>query len=351
MALPQRLEDVTPEWLTGALAAAFPGVRVTSVRPDAPIHGTATNVGLTLTYADPENPGPQRVWLKAGYEEHSAAMAPVGVYRTEAGFYRDLAPKVPLRTPRCWFADADTAGQGVVLLEDLATRGVEFGRADRPVDPDRAAAVLSALAALHAATWERREFLELPFVHDGITTDGPETAWFRAQTPEEVARWLDERVHVAVPDEVRDPARIVAAFWALAARTHDAPRCLLHSDAHIDNIWFDAGGPGFLDFQGLFFASWAWDVNYFLVKSTDPEVRRAHEHDLLRHYLAELAAHGAPAPGWDAALLAYRRHTAYAFFCAIVNPDSFKPPAINAAWMGRAAQAAADLDVFGALGV
>ena len=60
---------------------------------------------------------------------------------------------------------------------------------------------------------------------------------------------------------------------------------------------------------------------------------------------------GADAPNWDTAWLSYRRYNAYGLFVKIVNPDIFKPRAINLAWMSRHVAAAEDLETFESLGV
>ena len=49
--LPTALTEITPEWLTTALSEYAPGTRVVSANLGEPIHGTATNVRVTLEYA------------------------------------------------------------------------------------------------------------------------------------------------------------------------------------------------------------------------------------------------------------------------------------------------------------
>ena len=47
-----------------------------------------------------------------------------------------------------------------------------------------------------------------------------------------------------------------------------------------------------LDWQLMMRGSWAHDVTYLMVTALDPEVRRAHQLDLLGEYLDRLAAAG-----------------------------------------------------------
>ena len=352
---PARLADVTPEWLTHALSERWPGTLVDSVELGVPIHGTATNAALTVRYTrqPSSEPLPQRMWLKGGYEPHFQFMAPSRIYEIEPLFYRELAPRLSVQVPRCFYAGNDpVTHQGVLLLEDLASAGVSFGNATRPVSPDVVARGLSMLARLHASTWNQSWPLDLWYVEHGIPSEGPAAGWYRQQTPEVFARYLVERADAQVPESVRAPERIVAAFWKLAAMSRDAPRCLIHSDSHLDNFYFNTAlEPGLLDWQSPRVGCWAWDVSYFIISALDIEVRRHEERALLSHYLDELALRGVAAPSMDEAWLAYRRYNAYGLFVKIVNPDVFKPRAINVAWMSRHVQATEDLETFESLGV
>jgi Phosphotransferase enzyme family len=352
--LPTTLDEITPDWVSHAISESV-GVPVRAVAMGEPIHGTATNVRLTLEYsADPPGASlPPTMWLKGGFEQHSAQTASYGTYESEATFYQRLAPNLPLRMPACYYAAADPAShQGILLLEDLAARGVRFGIATEPLDADEAAVVLDGLARLHAATWNDLTYAALPFVHIGLPTDDAGALFFRAHTPDVVAEWIERRSDdVQVPPAVNKPDLIVDAFWRLVQLSGEGPLCFIHSDAHVDNIYFDGGSPGYLDFQALYLSSWAWDVSYFVVKSMEIGLRRRSEAELLRHYLDRLASYGVtPCPSFYDAWLAYRRYVAYALFTSIVNPDLFKPKEINVAWMSRSVAAADDLDTLGALG-
>ena len=69
---PVDMAGVTAEWLTLALSQRYPQTIVEAVEFGEAIHGTGTNLALTLRYArQPEgNPLPPTLWLKGGYEAH-----------------------------------------------------------------------------------------------------------------------------------------------------------------------------------------------------------------------------------------------------------------------------------------
>jgi len=277
----------------------------------------------------------------------------VRLFEMEPAFYEDLAPRLPIRVPECHYSGRDAVThQGLVLLEDLSAKGVEFGNATRPISSDQVAAGLSLLARLHAATWQERWPLDFWFVTPGIPLDNDRGAWFVQQTPETIAHYIADRAEANTPASVNNPERIIRAFRALAAQALDAPACLIHSDCHLDNFYFSADGqPGLMDWQSPRYGSWAWDVSYFIISALDIPVRRNAERDLLKHYLEELRHLGVEAPDWNAAWLAYRRYNAYGLFVKIVNPDIFKPRHINVAWMSRHVAATEDLETFESLGV
>ncbi|HEY6355892.1 MAG TPA: phosphotransferase [Burkholderiaceae bacterium] len=352
---PPNLSDVTPEWLTLALSQRHPGTVVEAAEFGEAIHGTGTNVALTLRYARQSggNPLPTTLWLKGGYEKHFEYMAPSRIYEIESLFYRELAPRLDVRVPLCYYAGNDeVTHQGLMLLENLAANGASFGNATRPVSPDTVARGLTTLARLHASSWGHDWPQAHWYVEQGIPSAGPQAAWYRDQTPEVFVRYIAERAEACTPAGINAPERIVSAFWKLAAMSREAPRCLIHSDSHLDNFYFDAGGePGLIDWQSPRLGCWAWDVSYFIISALDIDVCRRHERALLGHYLEALAAGGVAAPRMEDAWLAYRRYNAYGLFVKIVNPDMFKPRAINVAWMSRHVAAAQALDTFASLGV
>jgi aminoglycoside phosphotransferase (APT) family kinase protein len=154
-----------------------------------------------------------------------------------------------------------------------------------------------------------------------------------------------------VPEYLRDRDRVQRAAEAMWDADEMPPHCLIHGDAHIGNMYFEHdGAPRFLDWQGAMRGHWAHDVTYFVVGALTVEDRRAHQEELLRHYLERLAAHGAPAPGFDDAWTAFRRHVMHGFFW-VVNPEELQPEDVNVAEAERFSVAAADLEPWEILGV
>lgn len=72
-------------------------------------------------------------------------------------------------------------------------------------------------------------------------------------------------------------------------------RTLLHGDPHIGNIYFTKdGSTGFLDWSAFHFASCFHDIAYHMTAMLTTEDRRAHEMEILDHYLDSLHKLGGP---------------------------------------------------------
>ncbi len=73
-------------------------------------------------------------------------------YRSEVGFYRDIASTVDVATPRCWYAAiTDDSLAFTLLLDDLSPRVPGVQAAGCTIEQARLA--VANLAALHAGRW------------------------------------------------------------------------------------------------------------------------------------------------------------------------------------------------------
>ena len=156
---PITIEDITPEWLTGALtqSGALTKGRVTAFTA-APL---GAGVGfmsamrrLNLTYDDPAGGGPASLIAKLPPPDPGARVIDeaFNFYEKEVGFYRSLAPSTPMRTPRAYFAAYEPATRDfALLLEDLAPR--QIGDQLEGLSADRLALALKGAAGLHGRWW------------------------------------------------------------------------------------------------------------------------------------------------------------------------------------------------------
>lgn len=350
--IPQSPEDVDPLWLTRALSQTHPGVIVETATVDQVVHGAGTKLRLHLTYRGACAGLPAVLWAKAGWEDHSALMERVGSYAREARFYRDIAPQLTVRAPRCWFAAWNEQGQGIILMEDLTANGGVLWDCRTPASPDSVADMLDNLARVHAPYWESaalRSILDVP-----IRRTGPSSEWPLANGPPRIAACLAGPRGTHIPARVKDPDRIDRAFWAMVDSMAALPHgCLIHGDAHPGNSYTNADDRAALyDWQTLARGPWGHDVAYHIVTALNVENRRRCEQDLLRHYLERLRAHGVAAvPAFGDAWDHYRRHIAYPLHIWITNLTTHQSEQNCQAMATRLGIAADDFDFFTLWGV
>ena len=282
------------------------------------IDGTATKVRLRLAYGPHTRRDglPDQMCVKGGFGAYREYLGGMGLYSGEVRFFNEIAPLYELARPASFFGLTQTDPvQGIVALEDLEARGVVFARATRPLSVKLAAAGLDTLAALHGQSWadERPQRLGVePLLSDSTE---PILRDFLAALPERFAAPRG----FAAPVALHEPDRLRAAFAAYRVGVQRDASCVVHGDAHIGNAYIEPDGRvGFVDWQTVGVGPWVHDVNYFLVSALDVPDRRAHERELLGHYLKALVSFGCPPRDWTrrGATTAGRRSTASWAGCA-----------------------------------
>ena len=354
-AIPGDLAAVTPAWLTRALQPCAEGVVVSRVDADGLVSGTTARARLALRFEGPgrraDLPGTMFVKLAPQDLRTRLFVGLLGLGRSEVAFYRTAREGLPVRAPRVYFAAAARRGtRFALLLEDLVASGCRFADITAPSDPERASAVMRALAKLHAAYWES------PRLHGDLAyrRGSPRDPVFR------VGRILSDlslrpalaRFGELVPDELQQAAGFLAGHrLALESLWARPPLTLIHGDAHLGNLFFDGPEVGFLDWQVAQPGQGLRDVTYFLSNSLSVETRRAHGEELIRVYLAALAEAGAPPVPFSLAWEQHRLHALYTWIACIVTAAAatLQQETIVRAGLERSSAAVMDLDSLGAL--
>ncbi len=328
LSIPERLDDLTPEWLTAALresgALAATGA-VTSVERETLGEGAGflgDIARLTLAYEGETGDAPPTVIAKMPKLANRAMGELLGAYERESCFYDEMAADLPLSTPRMYYGDFDrdlaserqemalkladrtprlltgrmtqlglwVSGRKkrryILLLEDLGD--AEPGDQLTGIPPERCATVLAAVARMHAAFWEsaavENRFWLVPLSIDARIRNRlfrDSQAGFR----ERFGRLVDEGFGRAMD--------WTSANGETATRRlqRGAPATLAHCDLRLDNVAFRDGEPIVFDWQLVRRGPAAYDVAYFL-SGACPDLTREDESELLRGYLAALEALG-----------------------------------------------------------
>jgi hypothetical protein len=245
-----------------------------------------------------------------------------------------------VRTLDCFYADVDSATMhGVVITEDVATSGATFLDALSPYTPDQVAESLEQYAVLHGRTWRMAR------TDEAWLTPRLEMT-MNARGLSEINGNFEGPNGSRVPEEVRDGERLLENIRQLACDLQSAEDgCLLHGDAHVGNLFLDsAGRPCLVDWQLVQRGPWYLDVGYHIGCALSPGERRAHESELLSHYLDCLRAQGVDPPSWEEAWRSIGIGMVYGLFLWAITLKVAPP--IIAAMLERLGGAVSDHGVY-----
>lgn len=343
LTIPGDWTEVTPAWMTRALARSFPGAEVDRVELVLRDDGTNRRARFALTYAAGD--GPATVFVKAADPAHTARNAETGGVLNEPRLFQ-ADPALGVDHPAVHLALVDEARLDFVLvMEDVTARGADPRDATRPVTVDQAANGLRGLARLHSQHWGDRGSR-----HPGLAWVEPFVAWTGMSRGIAIGM---ERAGDLLPEPVRRlSGEAVDARWARFVGTlADGTPTLLHGDPHIGNTYvLPDDEVGFLDWQVLRRGNFSLDVGYFLQGAVTTEDRRASERDLVAEYHAALDVPDGERPGPDEVWLRYRAATAYGLAIWLATAAStWQRPEVSLALVQRYAAAFADLDGAGAV--
>lgn len=286
-------------WAT--LLQLEPGsVREVEVRADEQLRGmTSTLERVRVVLRDG---GHRHLVVKRSAEAFRGMGLTLPQWRTERDFYRTVAPRVSLFTPRCWHAEAsDDGASGMLVLDDLAP---DRAHLDEPAAHE-VRAVVDELATLERET---RAFpgaagvgTALP-VHQYLFADRIRAVWDGlrpsvAQRDAAFAGLLDE---------------IYAAYPRLLARIAHAEASVVHGDLAAANV-IPASGPaseplagtappariGIVDFGTVTVGLAAVDVSRIAAEcaaiAPDADAHRA----LVEHWRDHAGGRRRAAEAWD----------------------------------------------------
>ncbi|MDO5504147.1 MAG: phosphotransferase [Actinomycetia bacterium] len=276
---PILVEDLTAEWLSGVL-----GGEVTSFET-SPV-GTG-QMALCYRLELTGDGVPSRLVAKLPNRDPGYRSMVIGVYRAETTFYRDVAPTVDVRVPRCHHVSFADDGEFVLLLEDL--HPFEQGDQIDGCTVEQARDALANLAGLHGPRWCDPTLVEL----DGLALPDQDSSTFLAEVyGQAVETFLDDLGgHLEPGDhEVLRGVTGVLGTWGHARQERFG---LVHGDYRLDNLLFAPDGGATtvaVDWQTLSLGLPARDLAYFLATCLEPDARREHESDLVSTYHEALPA-------------------------------------------------------------
>ena len=289
---------VSVAWLAGTLnrAGLSIGGRLSAVEQEPVgtgrgVFGQLTRLRLTYSHRYPGEPASLILKAASGVAANRSRAKAFDLYVREARFYREVAPSLRLRVPRCYCGeiDADT-GESVLLLEDLGH--LQVGDQITGLGPERASLAVSQIAAPHAQWWEEQALNQLRWMP---LLDSPMmqqlAGMYQRQWPAFVSMHGDDL-----------PIGSAALGECVGSHVDDVlaglsrpPLTIIHGDFRADNLYFGAPHrPQIVvaDWQLACRGRGAFDVAYLLCQSLRSNDRRRHELAILRLWYQRLMSAG-----------------------------------------------------------
>jgi hypothetical protein len=292
-------EAITPDWLTGVLAAGGVRARVRDFAMQRVGTGQiGQSVRFSLDYAEAEEGAPATLVGKFAAPEPDSRNTGIvlGNYRREINFYNHLAGTALIATPRCYLAAIDDETHDFVLMmEDLAP--AEPGDQLKGCTLEQARLVVREAAHLHASHWDDPAIEDLAWVSGtraaaGLSSTGSSDPDVLKNLWKGFCARYGERL---APDALHVGERLIARYDRYQT-AYQGPKSLVHIDFRPDNMMFGTPAGGrpvtVVDWQSLAFGCGVTDVAYFLAGALKPDERRRRERDLLAEYHQRLAELG-----------------------------------------------------------
>jgi hypothetical protein len=351
--LAQRPSDLTLRWAQRVVDRRFDNVVVSGMSTLSIDIGTTTRVRLMVEHNGP--PGLPRRWFvklpSLAWRARLITTLP-GLLHNEARFYKEAAQVVPALVPDFLAAESEPGRGATLVLRDVTESGAIAGNPDDMLTAAQAALVVAQLARFHAYFWDKADLVQRLHWLAGPVRRLEDRLGTALAVP-----LMKRGLHMAeqiVPYAVRALALRYARHRAHIMRSlSNAPQTIVHHDCHPGNLFWIQSQPGFLDWQLVRFGEGISDVAYFLATALNPEVRRAHEVELVAVYAQELQDHGVAEIDANSLMQRYRAHLIYPFEAMIVTlaVGGMMKLESNYELIRRAATAVEELDAFAAIGV
>lgn len=328
--IPKGLEDITPAWLTQALTssgvlqnASVRGLKIDPVGSEQGYMGILAR--LSVEYDPPEADAPATMIVKFPTQQlKNKITGEIFLnYERENRLYEETLPKLPLRTPRCYFSDMDSGvSEGFVnftysmyekLPKALLNLYLGFFALLTMVMKRRYILLLEDFGNLEAidqrqgCSFEDAKLVMKPLgKNQAACWQSPMVDRYWLKPHSEVSKLMGLLYERGLPvinrnfsDKLTQKENDVFN-WLLKnnARVDDyvktRPTTLVHSDFRVDNIFFDRANNeiAVIDWQTCYRGLGVADAAYFCLHGGSRPFTRAEVAELLAVYHAGLVQGG-----------------------------------------------------------
>lgn len=306
---PMHPEEITAEWITHVLKDSG-YLKNTSIKSiDKKILGEGKGllssvVRVGIQYDRKEDSAPDSVVVKIEPEKGDFVdfNEEFSSFQREIKFYREVAPQVPIRLPKFYYA-VDKPPAYSLVLEDLS----HYSSGDQVVGMHKGqvVSVVQQLARLQSAYWNNESLSELswmPRMND-VSSDFAEN-W--PSFVENYGSFLDVNA-IKLGEKFSN-----FIDWKIN-EIEKRPHTIVHADLREDNIMFGPVGSEdaaiILDWQLTIRNVGAADVARLIGGSEIPKERKGHQFEILKIWHDALIEHGVKNYTWDDAVYDFRLGT------------------------------------------
>src|SRR5262249_34322680 len=294
----------------------------------------------TISYDQAEEGAPATVVVKlpASIKEGADFAESTHAYEREIRFYREVAPRTPIRVPRMFATIMEPADNVFILvMEDL--KGLTVGDQVIGMSRSQVLAAVQTIAPLHALWWNGDQRQALPWVPSverqlamlSLTPETIRTAW---------PLFLDSFGDALPPGGRALGERIIRHLEGILAAFRKGTRTLVHFDYRADNLFIDdltrEAPIVVVDWQLTMWSLGAYDVERLVGGSIPAAERGGHHEEIVAAWHHGLLAGGVTGYSRDQAWHDYRLSAIVATLNPVLFHYMFKTGGVRGTALGTA---------------
>lgn len=298
MQTPRKPEDITTEWLNAAFkegnavpSASVADFSLEDIGEGAGFTATVVRINLTFDRVHPDLPASCIIKIPSVDPVVREQAISADLFGRENTFYSNYGSNGPGRPPQHYYSIADRENDDFILvMEDLGH--ARFVKQLEGTNAKDALAVVRTLGKINAHHCETETLKSMSWLPIFPVLANQFISSYAEGTPLLLQNFGD-----FIPADFQAAMNAgTKAHLPISKFLMTRPNSLVHGDARIENIAFEAGGGPesvrIFDWAGALRGPAIYDLTYFIAGSLDTDLRRSMESDILEAYYAEMLEGG-----------------------------------------------------------